>query len=89
MIFVKGERSNSPARSRVARCSASAAGAQNRALHALRSGAAGVSAAGYHCGRSQPALSNISAPSATWRAWNGLTRSGRATRTGSRGWMTS
>ncbi len=83
--------------SRVRHASTAAIGEWNRADQASRCGgvhSAGRSAssaafASYHCGRSQPAPSRKTAPSSSWRRWNGLTRRFRGDSFGCSGCSTS
>ena len=79
--IVNADRSNSPARSRIARCSALMMGDHQRDSHSavrrlIRSPNSSSSGAfdSYHCGRSQPAASKNTAPSSRSRTWNGARR---------------
>ena len=91
--IVNALRSTIPARSRIARCSALMMGDHQRASHSasrrlMRSPYSSTSGAlePYHCGRSQPAASKNTAPSSTWREWNGASRTLRFDAHCSPGW---
>ena len=93
--FANGVRSNKAARSRVATCSAATIGDHSRPAQPGRDSPVTVSESSrprlalYHWGRSHPASSKKTAPSACCRAKKGVSRMFRGLVICCRGWMMS